>query len=90
MKLKYDFVINNVAGSTVAVPVGSEERKFNGYVRLNETGAVIFKLLQKGAELNELVDALGKEYPNTDKKEIEDTVNEFVNNLKESDVLSDE
>ena len=46
MKLKYEFVINNVAGETVAVSVGNNDGRFNGYIKLNETGAFIFKMLK--------------------------------------------
>ena len=46
MKLKYQFVINNVAGETVAVSVGDTSGRFNGYIKLNETGAFIFKKLK--------------------------------------------
>ena len=38
MKLKYDFVINDVAGETVAVSVGDTVGRFNGYIKLNDTG----------------------------------------------------
>ena len=45
MKLKYQFVINNVAGETIAVSVGDNDGRFNGYIKLNETGSFIYKML---------------------------------------------
>ena len=35
MKLKYNFVINEVAGSTVAVAVGDDAAKFKGFIKMN-------------------------------------------------------
>ena len=35
MKLKYNFVINEVAGSTVAVAVGDDAAKFKGFIKMS-------------------------------------------------------
>ena len=66
MKLKYEFVINNVAGEIVAVSVGNNDGQFNGYIKLNETGAFIFKMLQKETtreDTKKLIANLERDYP---------------------------
>ena len=49
MKIKNDFILRKVADSYVVVPVGELTLDFNGIINLNETGAFLFGLLQKGA-----------------------------------------
>lgn len=87
MKLKYNFVVNNVAGEIVAVSVGNAEGGFNGYIKLNQTGAFIFKRLKNDVSREDLINNLQKEYPAADKKDIEQSVDELVEKLEKADLL---
>lgn len=89
MKLKYEFVINDVAGTSIAVPVGENSSELKGYIRLNDTGASIFKLLKDDISEEKIVESLLKEYEGATKEEITKTVSEFLGKLKESGVLID-
>ena len=63
MQINKDFTIQKVGGSYVAVPVGETSRHFHGMVRLNETGAFLWKLMaEKDVTEEDLVDALLSEY----------------------------
>lgn len=48
MRIKNGFVLEPVGGAYIAVAVGSEAVKSNALVRMNETGAFLFKLLSEG------------------------------------------
>lgn len=61
MKLKKGFVLKEVAGKCVAVPVGADI-DFNGMITLNSTAKVLWDCLEKGAELDDLTAALLAEY----------------------------
>ncbi|MDO4608003.1 MAG: PqqD family protein [Clostridia bacterium] len=87
MKLKYNFVVNNVAGETVAVSVGGTADSFNGYIKLNETGAFIFNMLKKDTTREDIIVALGKEYPDADDKDIIDSVDSLIEKLTKADLL---
>lgn len=87
MKLKYIFVTNKVADKIVAVAVGEDAEKFNGFIKMNETGAYIFNMLKKDVTEDEIVAALEKEYEGVTKEELCNTVKEFIARLKESDVI---
>ncbi len=87
MKLKYNFVINNVAGETVAVSVGGTADSFNGYIKLNETGAFIFKMLKNDTTRENIIDALGCEYPDASKEDITDSVDTLIEKLSKADLL---
>lgn len=87
MKLKYNFIINEVADKQVAVVVGDDMEKFNGFVKLNDVGAYIFKLLNNDITEEEIVAAMKETYKDTTEEEIKETVAEFIGKLKESDLL---
>jgi len=63
MKLKQDFVLRNVAGSWVVLPVGQSAVNFNGMLSLNEVGAFLWNVLQEtGGDAATLAEALQGEY----------------------------
>lgn len=62
MKLKDGFVLREVAGSYMVVPVGKRTAEIPGVIALTETGAVLWKLLEQGATEVELVSVLLDEY----------------------------
>lgn len=86
MKINGDFVLRDVAGATVVVPVGSSAVDFNGMLNLNETGAFLFKALQKGASKQELASLLAAEYDVTPEKAASDT-DSFIKKLKDAGLL---
>ena len=86
MKVKSDFILREVAGSYVVVPVNALTMDFNGMINLNETGAFLFELLQKGAEKTELISRMLEEYEVTAEK-AEADIDKFIQKLKDADVL---
>ena len=62
MKVKEDFLLREVAGCYVVVPVGSATVNFNGMLNLNETGAFLWEHLAEGCSYDELLNALLSEY----------------------------
>lgn len=87
MKLKYDFVINNVAGDVVAVPVGKGGKQFKGYIKLNDTGAFIFNLLKTDITRGEIIAEILKNFEGCTGPQAESAVDKFLETLKEADVL---
>lgn len=62
MKRKDGFVMRKVGERWVIVAVGEESKKFNGMIRVNESGAFLFGQLEQEMTKEELVQALMKEY----------------------------
>lgn len=87
MKLKIDFVINRVAGETVAVSVGDNDGRFNGYIKLNETGAFIFEALKKDVTREEIISDLMKEYPDATESDAAESVDNLITKLSEAELL---
>lgn len=86
MKIKDDFILRKVADSYVVVPVNSMTIDFNGIINLNETGALLFEILQKGADKQTLLKKLMSEYEvSADKAESD--IDKFIQKLKDEDIL---
>ena len=62
MKLKDGIIISEINGEFVAVPAGSASKSFNGMIRMNQTAAMIAKMLQYGAAEQEIVAAMCEQY----------------------------
>lgn len=62
MKLKKDYVLRQVADTWVVLPLGQETISFDGMLKLNESGALLWKALEEGADTDGLVAALKAEY----------------------------
>lgn len=86
MKIKDGFLLREVVGSYVVVAVGARTKSFNGVIKLNETGAFLWKQMLNASDKEALVSALTQEY-DVDAKTAEADVEAFVNTLLEADVL---
>lgn len=88
MKLKYTFVINEVADQMVAVPVGDDLGEFNGFIKMNDVGADIFELLKEETDVEAMIEALKVKYTDATEEEIRENVVSFTDKLKEAGVLA--
>ncbi|MDD5889073.1 MAG: PqqD family protein [Ruminococcus sp.] len=86
MKVKEDFLLREVAGCYVVVPVGKATVDFNGMLNLNDTGAFLWERLQQETTKEELLKAMLDEYEVTEdiaKKDIDN----FITKLKDGNLL---
>lgn len=86
MKIKQGFILRNVAGNNVVVPVGEATIDFNGMMSLNETGAFLFEKMIEGTTKEQLIDQLTGEYEidaDTAKKDVE----EFIEKVKKENLF---
>lgn len=81
MTIKNDFVLRQVADTWVVLPLGETSIDFNGMLTLNESGAMLWRVLEQGADANALVEALIKEYDVSREQALAD-VNEFLADLR--------
>jgi len=87
MKLKYEFVVNQVADQMVAVAVGDGLEQFNGFVKMNDIGAEIFEILKNDVTIEEIVKIMLEKHPDATEAEAIETVTEFTNKLKEEGIV---
>lgn len=86
MKIDNGFILREVAGSFVVVAIGDKIKEFNGIINLNETGAFIWRQLEKEATEQELVEKLLEEY-DIDKETAQRDVKEFIHKIQEAGLL---
>ena len=60
MKLKEGFMLKEVAGSYIVIPVGQID--FTAMITVNETGAFLWEQLMDGSTLEELSASMVREY----------------------------
>ena len=86
MKIKSDFLIKQIAGNHVVVPVRQRAVDFSGVIKLSETGAFLWEILADGAERDVLVERLLDEYA-VDEATAAADVDRFIEKLREADLL---
>ena len=81
MKRKEEFVVRNIAGEYVMVPVGKTSEKLNGMVSVTPTAAYIWENMENVSTDEEMVELVLQEFRG-DKEEITADVLQFVKNLR--------
>jgi hypothetical protein len=62
MKRKADFMVQNVGGENLLVPLGGQVMDLNGLVTLNDTGACVWELLAQERTADELAAAVAARF----------------------------
>lgn len=89
MKLRYKFIIQNVAGKPVAVAVGQDSGKFNGMIKLNDSGEQVFRLLSsQDLTEEEILCRIAAQYGTT-VETIRPATLAFIDQLRQNDLLSE-
>ena len=86
MKVSDKFVLRQVAGEWIVLPIAEKTVDFNGMLTLNETGFMLWKLLEKGSTEEALAKALTDEYDVTFAEALTD-VNEYLGKLDRAGCL---
>ena len=86
MKIKDGFILREVAGSFIVVAVGEAVKTFRGLINLNETGAFLWKMAEKGTTKEEMVKALLETY-DVDEATAAKDVDNFTAKLQEANLV---
>lgn len=81
MKINPNFVLRQLADTWVVLSLADPTVNFNGMITLNESGVLLWNVLDKGADVNALVDALTAEYAVSEQQARSD-VEEFIQKLQ--------
>lgn len=88
MKIRSGFILRQVMDIYVVMGIGSEAYVPNQIMSVNEVGAFLWNLLEKGAEKRELVDSLTKEY-DVDEQTAAADVDKFLAQLREKALITE-
>lgn len=86
MKIKDGFMVREVSGEILVVPVGAQSIDFKSVIRLNETGAFLWNKLQEDVTEDELLDAILNEY-DIDKDIASVDIRRFVEKLIDAGII---
>jgi hypothetical protein len=86
MKIKDGFMIREIAGVYIVVPIGERVVDFNGLLTLNETGAFLWKAANDSPNMDNLAESLVNEY-DVDINDAKKDVNEFFNVLEVNHII---
>lgn len=84
MKIKEGYRLRKVGNNSIVVALGGIN--FTGLITVNKTGAFIWNILEKGAEIEDVVNSLAAEC-NVSPDDIRDEVIEFTEKLKGADLV---
>ena len=88
MKIKNGFILREVAGENVVIAVGEAATKFRGMIRLNPTGAFLWKLLESDTTEEAMVAAMLESY-DTDGETAKKDISAFVESIRGAGLLDE-
>lgn len=62
MKLKGEFVLREIAGEVILVPVGQTALHFNGIITLNQTGVEIWKGIREEKNREQILEQILEQF----------------------------
>ena len=84
--LKGSYVLRQIAGEYLAVPISNEAGDDANIVILNPVSQIIWGKLENGATFDEILNAVTAEFDVSD-EEATDDIKEFLNGLEEAKLL---
>lgn len=85
-KVKPCFVIKEVAGDYIVFPRGNEALQFSSVLVFNETGALLWHVMENGASLACMSDKLSQQYGISLEQAASD-INDLINKMDEAGLL---
>ena len=86
MKVDKEFVLREIAGDYVIIPIGRTVLSFNGLITVNEIGAFLWNLLQEDVTKEDLVAKVLDE-DEVDEETAREDIQEFLDTLVSGGIL---
>ncbi|MDD3832558.1 MAG: PqqD family protein [Oscillospiraceae bacterium] len=86
MKILSGYMLREVGGESIVVPVGSRTVDLRGIIKLNDTAAFLWEKLQDECTRQELVSAMLDEY-DVDEETATNDVGRFIESLEQNNLL---
>ena len=81
MKIKDGFIMKNVAGSNVVLPLGERQEEVKGIITFNDVGADVFNMLDGTNSVEEIVAKIVKDY-DAPYETVEADVNKLIEKMR--------
>lgn len=86
VKINKEFILREIAGEYILVPIGDTPLSFNGLITVNDVGAFIWNNIEKSSSEEELLNLILDEYE-VDKASAKEDLDEFLGKLRESEII---
>lgn len=86
MKIKKKFLLREVMGENILVPVGDSDTTFNGIASLNDIGVFIWQNIESAKDEEELLQRILDEYE-VDRDVAKADLDEFLGKLEAVDII---
>lgn len=86
MKLKMQFILRDIVGETVLVPINESTSSFNGLITVNELGKFIWENIESAKDEDELLQRILDEYE-VERDVAKKDLDEFLQVLKDMDII---
>lgn len=86
MKIKKKYILRDIAGEHILIPVGDTALTFNGLITLNEVGLFLWEKLQNDITKDDLLKEVLSEY-DVDKQTALQDIEEFLESLMEKGII---
>ena len=86
MKFKKEFMLREIVGETILIPMGDSNNHFNGIITINELGKFIWENLESSKDEEDLLHKILEEYE-VEEKEAKEDLDEFLYKLRQVDII---
>ena len=86
MKFKKEFILREIVGDIVLVPINKSTSKFDGLITMNEIGKFIWENIESAKDEEELLQRILDEYE-VDRDVAKADLDEFLGKLKAVDII---
>lgn len=86
MKIKSEYVMREIAGDTILIPVGDTINNFNGLVVLNELAKFIWEKMPESKDEEELLNYILDEYE-VEREVAKSDLDEFLEMLRKENII---
>lgn len=89
MKINGEFVVREIAGEYLLIPVGEVALNVHGMISVTESGRLLWDELKRGCTFAQLVETILGEY-DVNQETAETDVREFLEKLRKIGILTEE
>ena len=86
MKIKENFNLRKIAGTWAVLPTGASTLDFTGILTLNESGCMLWHLLENGCTREDMAKALTEEYDVSLEEALAD-IDAFIEKLEKANCI---
>ena len=86
MKIKKEFILREIVGEFILVPINKSTSKFDGLITTNEVGKFIWENYESSKDEEDLLHKILEEYE-VEEKEAKEDLEEYLDKLRQVDII---